>query len=141
MESSAVDAHHNPRIGEQDVGLLEISDIFISGMDRQQRLFLGVIPQTTDLEFAILSIRLDDSVWKRRKGFAESVITNYPPTCPATRTFGYKLSDCYSAGIQNLSLNGLYYCGIENIMMHFIEKSCLTRLDQSGRRLLLLFMI
>lgn len=30
VKSSSVDADHDPRIGEQDIGLLEILDVFIS---------------------------------------------------------------------------------------------------------------
>ena len=34
VKSSSVDADHDPRIGEQDIGLLEILDVFISEKDQ-----------------------------------------------------------------------------------------------------------
>lgn len=66
MESSPVDAHHDPRIGEQDVGLLEVFDIFISGEGSTQLWYISIGRQGTNLEFAILRFGQRVLVGKRR---------------------------------------------------------------------------
>lgn len=80
MESSPVDAHHDPRIWEQDVGLLEVFDIFISGKGVSAALVLRAICRGTDLEFAILMFGQRVLVGKR-SGIVEVILCgdSYPP--------------------------------------------------------------